>query len=237
LNQTLAGAGTSSSGAGPHYPGFDPPVWHKFQNFARSLSQGLTESGYTGMKFSDALKPVADALPNGGFADNPDNNYVFATLSHGYGQIAVFQARLPSTPDTFPNAQTMPGGTQLRYWSMCSNDGPSERYWGCAMDDIVRPTLDADGRYTIVVSTAADRPASTLQPNNLQPAPCHCVWLPWGPSGSVVMIMRNMLPELSFSNAIQFAPYGSEKKAMGAYYPAGCYMTAVEFDAGKRCNS
>ena len=230
LNDTIANAGTSSSGTGPHYPGFDPPVWHKFQNFVRSLSQGLTESQYTGTTISDALKPAADALPNGGFADNPDNNYVFAVLSHGYGQLAVFQALLPTAPDTFPNATTMPGGTQLRYWSMCSNDGPSERFYGCVMDDVVRPTIDAGGRYTVVVSTAADRPASTINP-----LACHCVWLPWGPSGSVVMIMRNMLPDPTFTNAIQFAHYGSEQQDLGAYYPTGCYMTAADFDGGRRC--
>ena len=100
------------------------------------------------------------------------------------------------------------------------------------MDDIARPTLDDQGRYTVVVSTAADRPASTREP-----IACRCVWLPWGPSGSVVMIMRNMLPDPTFTNAIQFAHYGSEAHDLGAYYPAGCYMTAAQFDAGRRCSS
>src|SRR2546426_5015278 len=150
INQRFANAGGSNSGGGTvKHPGFDPPVWHKFQNFARSLSQGLTENGYWGTTFSDALKPAADLLPNGGFADNPDNNYMFTLLSHGYGQIAVFHARLPSTPATHPDAPVMPGGTQLRYWSMCSNDGPSQRYFGCVMDDQVSSTVDASATYTL----------------------------------------------------------------------------------------
>jgi hypothetical protein len=146
LNRRVAMAGTTNSGGTIKHPGFDPPVWHKFQNFARSLSQGLTENGYWGTTFSDALKPAADALPQGGFADNPDNNYIFTLLSHGYGQLAVFHATMPTTPDTYPDAAVMPGGVQLRYWSMCSNDGPSQRYFGCVMDDQVRGKLDANAR-------------------------------------------------------------------------------------------
>ena len=226
----MANAGGSNSGGGTvKHPGFDPPVWHKFQNFARSLSQGLTENGYWGTTFSDALKPAADALPNGGFFDNPNNNYIFTLLSHGYGQLAVFRAKLPTTPDTYPNLPVMPGGTQLRYWSMCSNDGPSQRYFGCVMDDGIAPTVDVAGYYTLVVSTPAD------EPETVKSGACGCVWLPWGPGGSVVLIMRNMLPDPAFANSIQRAGYGTEQQDMGAYYPAGCYMSAKVFDTGARC--
>lgn len=230
INKTVANAGGANSDGGTvKHPGFDPPVWRKFQNFARSVSQAATENEYWGTTFSDALKPVADALPKGGFADNPDNNYISTILSHGHGQIAVFRAMLPSTPDTHPDAAVMPGGTQLRYWSMCSNDGPSQRYYGCAMDDGVAPTLAPDGTYTLVVSTPPDRPAS------VDDGTCGCVWLPWGPGGSVVLIMRNMLPDAGFAQAIQNAGYGTEEQDLGPYYPAGCYMTAASFDAGNRC--
>jgi hypothetical protein len=144
--------------------------------------------------------------------------------------LAVFHATLPTTPDTHPNAAMMPGGVQLRYWSMCSNDGPTQRYFGCVMDDQVTPTLDGSGAYTLVVSTKADRPASVAN------GTCGCVWLPWGPGGSVVLIMRNMLPDATFANAIQRAGFGTEKQDLGSYYPAGCYLTAAAFDAGTRCN-
>ncbi|MHB8510635.1 MAG: hypothetical protein ACYDCC_00485 [Actinomycetota bacterium] len=229
INQQVANAGGSNSGGGLQHPGFNPPVWHKFQNFVRSLSQGLTENGYWGTTFSDALHPVANAFPTGGFADNPDNNYAFTLLSHGYGQIAVFQATLPTTPDTYPDTAVMPSGSEIRYWSMCSNDGPSERYFGCVMDDGVGPTLDSNGRYTIVVSTVTDEPAT------VKSGACQCVWLPWGPGGSVVMIMRNMLPDPSFQFSIQKAGYGTEQRDMGSYYPTGCYLSSAAFDAGTRC--
>ena len=130
FNQQFANSGGMNSGGSLKHPGFEKPVWHKFQNFARSFGQGLTENGYWGRTFSTLLKPLSDAVPPGGFADNPDNNYIFTLPSHGYGQLAVFKATLPTTPDTHPDAPMMPAATQLRYWSMCSNDGPSQRYLG-----------------------------------------------------------------------------------------------------------
>jgi hypothetical protein len=43
--------------------------------------------------------------------------------------------------------------------------------------------------------------------------------------------MRNMLPDPAFTNAIQFAGYGTEVQDMGAYYPAGRYTTKSGFEA------
>jgi hypothetical protein len=230
LNEQIANAGQENSNEGRlHHPGFNPPRWHKFYNFARSLSQGLTEGEYSGTSLSDAARPVAESLPPGGFADNPDNNYVFSLLSHGWGQIAVFRAKLPATPDTYPDAPVMQAGAQLRYWSMCSNDGPSQRYFGCVMDDQVRPTVDAERYYTLVVSTPADRPATADAAHGV-------TWLPWGPGGSVVLIMRNMLADARFANSIQKALYDHEAEDLGAYYPHGCYLAAAAFDSGIRCS-
>ena len=227
LNQQIANAGGQNSGGTFMHPGFNPPVWHKFLNFARSLSQGVTEGGYTGTRFSDALRPVTESLPPGGFADNPDNNYIFTLLSHGHGQIAVFRFKLPRAPDTYPGSTVMDPDVDLRYWSMCSNDGPTQRYFACVMDDNV--PVDADGYVTLVVSTPPDRPATATSSSGV-------AWLPWGPGGSVVLIMRNMLPSPSFAESIQRARYDHEAEDMGAYYPAGCYMSAASFDAGARCS-
>jgi hypothetical protein len=38
------------------------------------------------------------------------------------------------------------------------------------------------------------------------------------------MIYRHMLPDASFSQAIQNVSYGSEQAQMGAYYPDGRYF-------------
>src|SRR5205823_14680807 len=36
VNRRDANAGRTNSGGTVKHPGFDPPVWHKFQNFARA---------------------------------------------------------------------------------------------------------------------------------------------------------------------------------------------------------
>ena len=83
---------------------------------------------------------------------------------------------------------------------------------------------DRDGSYTLVLSDPADRP------DNAKPA-CDVNWLPLGPAPESVAIMRNMLPDPSFTNAIQFAGYGTEARDMGAYYPGGQYTTKTAFEA------
>ena len=52
-----------------------------------------------------------------------------------------------------------------------------------------------------------------------------------GREPEAVAIMRNMLPDPSFTNAIQLAGYGTEAQDMGAYYPAGQYTTKSSFEA------
>ena len=47
--------------------------------------------------------------------------------------------------------------------------------------------------------------------------------------------MRTMLPDPSFEHSIQRAGYETVARDLGAYYPAGCYMTAANFDTGARC--
>ena len=43
--------------------------------------------------------------------------------------------------------------------------------------------------------------------------------------------MRNMLPDPSFTNAIQSAGYGTEARDMGPYYPAARYTTKAALEA------
>ena len=80
------------------------------------------------------------------------------------------------------------------------------------------------GDFTIVLSDPSDRPANAT-------TACGVNWLPFGPAPESVAIMRNMLPDPTFTNAIQFAGYGTEARDMGAYYPAGQYTTKGAFEA------
>src|SRR5438270_5294425 len=165
---------------------------------------------------------IMQQTSKGGFLDNPDNAYVYAPMSRGYGSVVVVHGKLPTFANTYPAAPTMPTGTQLRYWSMCSYELATERYYGCVTDDQVAP--DANGDFTIVLSDPSNRPANAT-------TACGVNWLPFGPAPESVAIMRNMLPDPTFTNAIQFAGYGTEARDMGAYYPAGQYTTKSAFEA------
>jgi hypothetical protein len=208
--------------AGAPWPGTNPPVWHRFYNGLTSAAT-LTDNGVTGTQLSDGMNAqIMQQSSKGGFLDNPDNAYAYATFSRGYGSVVVLRGKLPTFANTYPHARTMPTGTQLRYWSMCSYEVASERYYGCVADDEV--AADRGGFFTLVLSDPADRPG------NAKPA-CNVNWLPLGPAPESVAIMRNMIPDPTFTNAIQFARYGSEAQDMGAYYPGGGYTSKAAFEA------
>ncbi len=202
-------------------PGTNPPTWHKFYNGLTSLAE-LSDNGATGTSISgQATPPMMAHTPGGGFLDNPDNKYVFTLLRPGAGSVAVIHARLPTFPRTYEGQPTM-GTGQLRYWSMCSNEAATERFYACLTDDQV--VTDHAGNYTVVVSSAADRPP------NARPA-CGVNWLPTGPAPDTLLIMRNMLPAPSFVDSVQAARYGHEAEDLGPYFPATSYSTAAAVQA------
>jgi hypothetical protein len=87
----------------------------------------------------------------------------------------------------------------------------------CLRDDQV-PT-DAAGDYTIVVA-----PPSAWPPAAQQRCRGVAGWIPWGPQPPGMALYRQMLPDSSFTQAIENVVYGSEAAQMGAYYPAGRYF-------------
>jgi hypothetical protein len=194
------------------WPGTNPPTWHRFYNGLTSAAT-LTDNGVTGTQISDGMTgQITQHSSRGGFLDNPDNAYVYAMLSRGYGPVAVVHAQAPTFADT-STATVMPSGEQLRYWSICSYEIATERYYGCVRDDQMQvdPTT---GMFTLVVSDAANRPA------------CATNWLPFGPASESLLIVRHMLPDPSFANAVQnIPPGGSVQATMGPYFPDTHYST------------
>ncbi|MGH2829558.1 MAG: hypothetical protein ACRDJM_03650, partial [Actinomycetota bacterium] len=182
------------------YPGLDPPVWHKFYNFAEAGSRS-TDNEITGTSLSDEMAPGAmERFPKGGFADNPDNNYIYTFVNRGYRPLVLLRGRLPTTPRTV-NGEPVMGSGQLRYWSLCTNHALTQRFYACLTDDQL--VTDADGDYRIVISAQQDRPADATPE-------CGNNWLPMGPTNDTVLIMRNMLPDPAFEYSIQQAGYGTE---------------------------
>ena len=160
----------------------------------------------------------------GGFASNVHNNYVYSTLSQSLGEVVAIEARFPQAPRTRNHVALMQGG-DLRYWSLCTYDANSQRYFDCLYDEQV--TRNAGQRAIVVVSRPADRP------QNATPA-CGVTWLNWGPLSLSLLIYRHMLPEPGFAHAIQAipGPPGEHEEAvMGDYFPYGQHLSRTAFEA------
>jgi hypothetical protein len=237
LTDGLAGAGSGSgndSVPSAELGGTNPPVWIRYTNAVDGVANGVLNNPRTGAVWP-TTQQTTNLLPSGGFYENVDNAYMTAFDTASYGDVLVFHGKAPTTPQTFlPSDTTMDGNCssdtcQLRYWSMCSNTSTTQ-YLGCIKDDDAK--LDANGYYTVVISTAANRPATAN-------ASCGIEWLPKGPLPSAPIILRNMLPDPSFTQAIQDVPPGSntEAQVLGPYYPNGYYFDhAANFDAFVNAN-
>lgn len=222
--------GLAAAGPGPgndrvpsaELGGQDPPVWLKYTNLANGVANGTLNNPRTGAAWP-AAQQTTNRLPSGGSYENPNNAYMTTFDSASYGDILVFHGEAPTTPQTYLPSDTTMGTGQLRYLSICSNTSTSQ-YLACVKDDDL--ALDSSRYYTIVISTAANRPKSAN-------SKCGVEWLPKGPLPSAPIILRNMLPDPSFTQAIQDVPaQGQEQATLGPYYPEGYYFDhASNFDS------
>jgi len=163
------------------------------------------------------------AFEKGGFWSNPATRYGFTYLSQAYGKVYLARGKMPSTPVTFrePNAPMDPNA-DMRFWSMCTVMTPSSgNTVDCVHDENVRPHLDKEGFFNVVVSRAADRPANATER-------CGVVWMEYGngdgiPGGSVDMggiINRHTLVNPDFKHSwFNVEKVGSAEQVMGPYLP------------------
>jgi hypothetical protein len=209
---------------GEGYPGRNPPEWRLFVNFSQAAIDILLNNE-SGEPFYDDAQRFQNDGP--GFFSNRDISYVFTGTSRGFGEVLVLRGLAPTFADTRSGAPVMPSGQQLRYWSFCQYEPATQRVIDCRSDD--RVTVDATGAYTIVVSTADQRPA------NARPE-CGVTWLPWGPQTQGLLIYRHMLADPAFANAIQRIPEpGREREVMAGYYPSGEYLPTKEHFEARGC--
>jgi hypothetical protein len=224
LNEAIARQEGFPSGGGTLPPLFDrsTPKWRKFTNLFAAVADNLTDSKLGEPAFEAQRRlDLHTRGGSGGFLSNIHNAYLSAGLNKAHGAVVVTRMRAPGFPDTRPGTTTMPAAP-LRYWSVCSNDPATQRFIGCVNDD--RATIGSDGFVTTVVSTPAHRPA------NATPE-CGMNWMPWGPNARNVLIYRHMLPEPSFTQAIQFATFEDEAATMGDYFPVSSYETKAGVEA------
>ena len=205
---------------GNGYPGRNPPRWRLFENLCGSAVDILLDNEDGEDFHPDARGRCGDGP---GFLSNRDIAYVFTGSSRGFGELLVLRGRAPTFGDTRPGPATMPTGEQLRYWSFCQYEPASQRVISCRSDDHV--AVGPRGFYKIVVSTAEQRPRNARRR-------CGVTWLPWGPQTQGLLIYRHMLPDPSFTQAIQnVGTLGEEREVMGGYYPRSRYLeTAADFE-------
>lgn len=129
------------------------------------------------------------------------------TSSAGYD---VLRFKAPTFAQTY-TGHAITGHEQVRYWSVCAYDLASARLTGCVADD--QSHLDKNGYATIVLTTAANRPAPAALTN--------ADWLPLGTNRQSVLMYRQLWAASNFAQAIQRATgNGKQMQArMGAYYP------------------
>jgi hypothetical protein len=210
-------ADQAAPGTPATFPAHDPIVWEKFFNLPHTQA-----SLYT---YGTPAHDLVDATlggERGGYLSNAHNAYIAALGNRGYGPLLLVRGKAPTTPLTRAGAATM-GDGQLRYWSLCTNERHSTRYIDCVWDEDV--PVDANGFYTIVISALDDKPCDDALDG--------AVWLKWGTSPEVTLIMRHMLPSASFDEAIQRIAHPGEAAAvMGAYLPTGSHTSQAAFEDG-----
>lgn len=167
---------------------------------------------FVGLPLPDDLETQLPLPAGGGFLSNIHNAYTTNLFSRSYGNVVMIRAKAPR----FRGQNAVPfGQEQVRYWSVCQNDLPTQRYVGCTADYQAHP--DADGYFTMMVTDTADRPANAMADNNID-------WMPWGPYIDALLIYRHMLPASTFDQAIQNVPQGTlPGDLMGDYVPQSAY--------------
>jgi hypothetical protein len=207
-----------------HAPAQPQPRWNAFFNPLLALS-----SVFLGTPF-EPLRQQLDATRRGGFFGTLDNLYLSMYVDDRYGDLLVLRGQAPRTPHTEAGPARMPDA-ELRYWSLCKYRSLADTAVDACLHDEQVP-LDAQGRFTIVVSTPEQRPANAR-------AECGVAWLPWGtgdglgnPHGGF-LLWRQMMPSAAFRPHSAFATQrpGDEAAVLGPYYPQPAYEARSVFEA------
>jgi hypothetical protein len=156
--------------------------------------------------------------PGSGFPD-PDNSYLYSFVSQQYGQLIVVRAQMPTFPDTNAGAPAWQPGQQVRYWSMCEDNGSTDVVTGCAAD---YNSVQSGGVATFVVSTPANRPPNATAADGVN-------WIPWGSATTGALLYRQQLAQSSYTQSIADSVAGSNLDSMGPYLPQIGYCSEAEF--------
>lgn len=165
----------------------------------------------------------AEARFKGGFLSNQQIAYLYSYVSREYGDVLVIRLKAPSFPDT-RDGEKPTARRDVRYWSVCQNNGISQRVADCTAD---HQSVLRDGWATLVISDPTDRPNNATRRKGV-------TWLAWGGAYyEGIVIYRHMLPAPGFEGAIQRIREGrSASKTIGSYYPRAAYCSKERFERG-----
>jgi hypothetical protein len=181
------------------------------------------------------LGPILTAALSGAnWFPTPDNAYLEMNLNRNEGVVAVLTGTLPTTPTTLYGDAVM-GTGDLRYWSVCMYEFYTQKATSCLFDQQLQ--TDASGNYVIAISRTADRPSNATNT-------CGFNWMQWSDAGdgaafpnAGMLMLRNMLPSSSFTQAIQNVPGGVlPSLTMGPYLPTVTHQSVAQFQA-RGCSS
>ena len=152
----------------------------------------------TGGEIARPAALIFGPAPGTGFFPNPPTAYLQTqNVCFQPNEVIVVRGKGLVYPNTYLGGSVsdpaFDGQVQVRYWSMCNNDGVFPYpVVACAAD--FQTKLDAGQSYTYIVST--------------EPPPADTTWLPWGPTN---------LPTTLIFRSISFDP--NYETIPHAYYP------------------
>ena len=196
-----------------HVPGTeDPPLWKRFYGADREFRDWCPDPN---------CQEVGPKMKSG-FLANEQISYLYARISHEYGEVLVIRLRAPTFPDTRRGVDPA-APRQVRYWSLCQNNDATQRVVRCSPDH--QTVVDRRGYATFVISDPEDRPSNATRANGIN-------YLEWGGFYySGIVIYRHMLPAKSFKEAIQNIPEGTPPaKVMKTYMPVAAYCEKDRFE-------
>ena len=192
-------------------------LYNAFVTYAESHNQTLAVDPPVSPPDFKAYNSVfGGGLLPGAFV-NADNAYLAASTTLLDGEIQLVRGLAP----TFTDQRGSPPTPQLRYWSICQNDFRMQNVIACVDD--ASAVLDSQGYYNVAIS--ATQPTNATVANGFN-------WMPFGDQqNTAVIILRNLLPDPAFSEAVQNAPpLASPQTTMGSYYPQATYCSTAVFE-------
>ena len=170
----------------------------------------------------------------GGFYPNLDNHYIRAIINRKHGKVLVIRGKAPTTPQTYHGASIVEE-SDLRYWSLCSNQSfVNTRVNDCLFDEEI--PINKNGFYTIAISRAEDRPRNAVKE-------CGIAWLPMADDGDgmfdedvTIIQFRHMLPSKDFKHSIQRVMKQDQLESiMGPYMPKARYFMTNQVETFFPC--